>query len=90
MINSTLVLHYTGTYGMGLFAMVVLATAAMEVVPAALAQVLYPRMAQEYGAGRDTRHLVRISIKPMLATFCRAGRGGRRGLVRSSNPSCSS
>jgi O-antigen/teichoic acid export membrane protein len=68
-INSTLVLHYTGTYGMGLYAMVALGTAAMEVVPAALGQVLYPRMAQEYGAGRDTRHLVRISRKPMLATF---------------------
>ena len=54
---------------MGLYAMVALGITAMEVVPAALAQVLYPRMAQEYGAGRDTRHLVRISIKPMLATF---------------------
>ena len=48
--------------------MVALGIAALEVVPAALAQVLYPRMAQEYGAGRDTRHLVRISVKPMLAT----------------------
>ena len=67
-INSTLVLHFTGTYGMGLFAMVALGTAALEVVPAALTQVLYPRMAQEYGAGRDTRHLVRIAKKPMLAT----------------------
>ena len=53
---------------MGLYAMVALGITALEVVPAALAQVLYPRMAQEYGAGRDTRHLVRISIKPMLAT----------------------
>ena len=67
-INSTLVLNYTGTYGMGLFAMVALGTAALEVVPAALTQVLYPRMAQEYGAGRDTRHLVRIASRPMLAT----------------------
>jgi O-antigen/teichoic acid export membrane protein len=67
-INSTLVLEFTGTEGLGLYAMVALGIAAMEVVPAALAQVLYPRMAQEYGAGRDTRHLVQISIKPMLAT----------------------
>lgn len=67
-IDSTLVLHFTGTKGLGLYAMVVLGVAALEVVPAALAQVLYPRMAQEYGAGRDTRHLMRISIKPMLAT----------------------
>ena len=67
-INSTLVLNFTGTEGMGLYAMVALGITALEVVPAALAQVLYPRMAQEYGAGRDTRHLVRISIKPILAT----------------------
>ena len=68
-INATLVLHFTGNYGMGLYAMVALSITAMEVIPAALAQVLYPRMAQDYGAGRDIRHLVRISIKPMLATF---------------------
>jgi O-antigen/teichoic acid export membrane protein len=67
-INSTLVLHFTGTEGMGLYAMVALGITALEVVPAALAQVLYPRMAHEYGAGRDTRHLVRMSIKPMVAT----------------------
>jgi O-antigen/teichoic acid export membrane protein len=67
-INSTLVLRFTGTEGMGLYAMVALGITALEVVPAALAQVLYPRMAQEYGAGRDTRDLVRISIKPMVAT----------------------
>jgi len=68
-INATLVLQFTGTRGIGLFAMVTLGITAMEVVPAALAQVLYPRMAQEYGAGRDTRHLLRIAVKPMLATF---------------------
>ena len=67
-LNATLVLHFTGTEGMGLYAMVALGITALEVVPAALAQVLYPRMAQEYGAGRDTRHLVGISVKPMLAT----------------------
>jgi O-antigen/teichoic acid export membrane protein len=67
-INLTLVLNFTGTEGLGLYAMVGLGITALEVVPAALTQVLYPRMAQEYGAGRDVRHLVRISIKPMLAT----------------------
>jgi O-antigen/teichoic acid export membrane protein len=67
-INSTLVLNFTGTRGLGLYAMVGLGITALEVVPAALAQVLYPRMAQEYGAGRDVRHLVQLSVKPMLAT----------------------
>jgi O-antigen/teichoic acid export membrane protein len=67
-INSTLVLHFAGTYGMGLYAMVALATAAMDVVPTAVGQVIYPRVAHEYGSGKDTHHLLRIVIKPMLAT----------------------
>lgn len=67
-INSTLVLSLTDTHRMGLYAMVLLAITALEVVPAAVAQVLYPRMAQEYGAGRSRRHLVRIAIGPMAAT----------------------
>jgi O-antigen/teichoic acid export membrane protein len=68
-INSTLVLKFTGTHGMGLFAMVLVAISALEVVPAAVGQVLYPRMAQEYGAGCSKRHLVKITIKPMVATW---------------------
>jgi O-antigen/teichoic acid export membrane protein len=67
-ITSTLVLKYTGTRGMGLYAMVLVAIAALEVVPAAVAQVVYPRMAQEYGGGCSNRDLVRIALKPMLAT----------------------
>ena len=67
-INSTLVLSLTDTHRMGLYTMVLLAITALEVVPAAVAQVLYPRMAQEYGAGRSRRHLVRIAIRPMVAT----------------------
>jgi O-antigen/teichoic acid export membrane protein len=68
-INSTLVLRFTGTHGMGLFAMVLVAISALEVVPAAVGQVLYPRMAQEYGAGCTKRHLFKLTIKPMVATW---------------------
>ena len=68
-VNSTLVLHFMGTHGMGLYAMVALAITALGVIPAALGQVLYPRMAQEHGMGHDERHLVRIALKPALATF---------------------
>ena len=67
-VNSTLVLRYTGTRGMGLYAMVLVAISALEIVPAAVAQVVYPRMAQEYGGGCSRRHLTKIALKPMLAT----------------------
>ena len=68
-INSTLVLKFTGTHGLGLFAMVLVTISALEVVPAAVAQVLYPRMAHDFGAGSSKRHLVKITIKPMVATW---------------------
>ncbi len=67
-ITSTLVLRFTGTKGMGLYAMVLVAISALEVVPLAVAQVVYPRMSQEYGGGCTTKHLIRIARKPMLAT----------------------
>ncbi len=67
--TSTLVLRLTGTRGMGLYAMVLVAISALEVVPLAVSQVIYPRMAQEYGAGCSIRRLIRIAQKPMLATF---------------------
>ena len=89
-INSTLVLHYTGTYGMGLYAMVALGITAMEVVPAALAQVLYPEDGPGL-RGRAGHPPSRADLDQADAgNLCRAGRGGRRGLVRSPNPSCSS
>ena len=50
-INATLVLHFTGNYGMGLYAMVALWITAMEVIPAALAQVLYPGWPRTTGPG---------------------------------------
>lgn len=64
--NSTLVLKFTGTSGMGLYAMVLLATTALDVVPSAFSQVLYPRMAEEYGRTGDTRRLLRMVYKPTL------------------------
>lgn len=65
-INRTFVLSYTGTHGMGLYAMVVMASGAMAMLPIALSQVIYPRMAERFGRGAGVRDICRISIRPML------------------------
>ena len=68
-LNSTLVLKLAGTKGMGLYSMVLLAGSALDVVPTSVSQVLYPRMAEEYGRNGTARALLRILRKPVTFTF---------------------
>jgi len=65
-INQTLVLSYTGTHGMGLYSMVVMASSAMMLLPQSLSQIIYPRMAELFGRGASMGDLCRTAYKPML------------------------
>lgn len=65
-IDRTLVLSYTGTQGMGLYAMVIMTTGAMMLIPQSLSQVIYPRMAELFGRGASMSDICRTAIKPML------------------------
>jgi len=67
-IDSTLVLRFTGTKGMGLYAMVLLATSALQLFPQAVSQVLYPRLAEQYARSESLAGLVQIAKKPILLT----------------------
>lgn len=67
-IDSTLVLKFTGTRGMGLYAMVLLATSALQLIPQAVSQVVYPRMAEQYARSESLDGLVRIARKPIMIT----------------------
>jgi len=67
-INSTLVLKFAGTKGMGLYAMVLIATASLDLIPQAVSQVVYPRMAEQYGRSSSVRELVTIARRPMFIT----------------------
>lgn len=67
-LNSTLVLKYAGVEGMGLYSMVMMANTAIEFIPSAVNQVVYPRMAEQYGKARRVGDIVRISWKPMVLT----------------------
>lgn len=67
-LNSTLVLKFAGIEGMGLYAMVMMANTAIEFIPAAVNQVVHPRMAERYGQAHRVGDLLRISWKPMVLT----------------------
>ena len=67
-INSTLVLKLMGTEGVGLYSMVIMASTALDIIPTAVAQVIYPRMAENYGRNPNLRELVLMARKPTLLT----------------------
>ncbi|MCU0612540.1 MAG: oligosaccharide flippase family protein [Candidatus Eisenbacteria bacterium] len=68
-LDSTLVLRYAGTEGLGLYALAALAGPTVGMVPHALSQVVYPRMAEEYGRTRHIRPLLRMVWSPVLQSF---------------------
>jgi len=67
-INSTLVLKLAGTEGMGLYSMVLMAGAALGLLPSAISQVIYPRMAEQYGRNESLDDVLRMAWRPMIMT----------------------
>jgi O-antigen/teichoic acid export membrane protein len=67
-LDQTLVLSWLGKEGMGLYALVVVAGGTMQLIPLAASQVLYPRMAEQYGRTHRLGDLLRMVIKPTLVT----------------------
>ncbi len=67
-LNPTLVLHYAGTEGMGLYSMAILAGTTLDLLPMAVLQVTYPRMAEQYGRTHNVHELIGMTWKPILLT----------------------
>jgi O-antigen/teichoic acid export membrane protein len=67
-LDSTLVLCFMGETGMGLYAMVVMAVGTFDLLPLSVSQVLYPRMAEQYGRTERMDGLLRMTVKPVLLT----------------------
>ena len=65
---STLVLKFAGVKGMGLYAMVSMASSTIDLIPSAVSQVVYPRMAEEFGRSNSINKSLRIAWKPMIVT----------------------
>lgn len=68
-LNSTLVLKYTHARGLGLFSIANLAASSVGLFPLALSQVVYPKMAEEYGRTGRVAPLVGMTVKPTLVTL---------------------
>lgn len=66
-LDSTLVLKFLGTRAVGLYALAVLTTSALQILPLSVAQVVYPKMAEQYGAKADALQLLRTAMLPTLA-----------------------
>jgi O-antigen/teichoic acid export membrane protein len=68
-LNQTLVLFYTGSKGMGLYAMVTMTIGTVALIPQALIEVTYPRMAEEYGKSGNAISVAKMTFWPMFASL---------------------
>ncbi len=68
-LDQTLVLKYTGTEGLGLYALATLAGPTVLLFIQSLTQVVYPSMSQAYGESDAFAPLIRLAIGPTLITF---------------------
>ena len=68
-LEGTLVFDILGRRDMGFYAMVVVAGTTLEMLPLAVSQVIYPRMAEQYGRTHEIGGVLRMAVKPMLVTF---------------------
>ena len=52
----------------GLYSLVLQAATALDLLPLAVAQVIYPRMAEKYGQTGRIQRLLGMTIKPIAVT----------------------
>ena len=67
-LNLTLVAWFTDAKSVGLYYYVILAGGTLEMLPNAVSQIIYPRMAEHYGRTGRHRDLVRMAKKPIALT----------------------
>jgi O-antigen/teichoic acid export membrane protein len=70
-LDSTLVLHFEGVKGLGLYALALMAGSSLNLLPEAMTQVVYPQMAEGHGSGERLLQLLRRAARPtMLLLAC--------------------
>jgi O-antigen/teichoic acid export membrane protein len=67
-LDSTLVLKYTGIKGFGLYQLAIMASQAIGLLPLAVSQIVYPKMAEEYGRSGSLKNIIKIVLKPIMVT----------------------
>jgi len=68
-LQNTMVLKMGGAEQFGLFALAVMIENSMAIVEHSVSQVIYPKMAYEFGSGKGINELMKISFKPILFVF---------------------
>jgi len=68
-VQNTLVLKFGGAEQFGFFALAIMIENSLGIVTSSVSQVIYPKMAFEYGAGRGVSELLKLSFKPILIAF---------------------
>ena len=68
-LDKQFVANIFGNQGMGLYKIAVIAGSTLETFPAAVSQVIYPRMTQHYGRTGRLGEVLRMAIKPMAVTL---------------------
>lgn len=68
LLSKTLVGACMGEDSLGLYGMVVMAVGMVELLPGAVTQVVYPRMAELYGRTGTVHGLLGMTVKPILLT----------------------
>jgi O-antigen/teichoic acid export membrane protein len=66
LIDQALVKEFLYDRGLGLYSMVLVAGGSMELLPQAVSQVIYPRMAEHYGRTHDLPGIMAIAIRPTI------------------------
>ena len=65
-LDRTFVLGYTSDTSMGLYAMALMVGQTCEILPLAVMQVIYPRIAEQFGRTGKLEDVFRMAVKPML------------------------
>jgi O-antigen/teichoic acid export membrane protein len=68
-LDKQFVSNILGNNGMGLYSIVIVAGGTLEMLPAAVSQVIYPRMTQHYGKTGRLGEVLLMAVKPMLLTL---------------------
>jgi len=67
--NNTLILKLSGPHGFGLYSIVLVLGNLVTALPLAIGQVVYPKMAREWGRGATQAELVAIARIPTVLCF---------------------
>jgi O-antigen/teichoic acid export membrane protein len=68
-LNATLIVYFLGSEQLGLYAVANLAFGTLSVVPNSLNQILYPKLAREYGEGSPVSTMLITSVKSGALVF---------------------